>query len=392
MDLSERIQRLLVTPRREVRVEIPIEMDNGELGHFIGFRIQHNSDRGPMKGGLRYHFQVDDDEVRSLASLMTWKTAVVDLPFGGAKGGIACDPSKLSAHELERLTRGLVDRIHELIGPTMDVPAPDVGTNAQVMAWIMDQYSRYAGFHPAVVTGKPVDLYGSAGREEATGRGVLFVCDELLSEAGRRIQDCTFVVQGFGNVGSNTAKLLHRMEGKIVGVGDVNGGVANPKGLDIPALLDHVRKIGSIRGFEGGRPVSNDELLRLPCDVLIPAALGGVITPAVAREVNCKFIIEGANGPTTPEADEILDKRGIIVCPDILANAGGVTVSYFEWVQNIQQFRWSEVQVNTELEKIMRKSYKSVSRLAREKKLPLRTAAFIIGIGRVGRARVQRGL
>lgn len=392
MDLSERIQSLLITPSREVKVELAIEMDNGEIGHFAGYRIQHNSDRGPMKGGLRYHFQVDQDEVRSLASLMTWKTAVVDIPFGGAKGGITCDTAKMSEKELERLTRNLVDRIHDVIGPTRDIPAPDVGTNAQVMAWIMDQYSRYAGFQPGVVTGKPVDLHGSYGREEATGRGVVFVCDELLHEAGRNIQDCSFVVQGFGNVGAHTARILDGLKGKVVGISDVSGGLHDPKGLPVQDIFDYVKSHRMLKGFPMGRAVSNDELLRLPCDVLIPAALGGVITKQVAEELRCKFMVEAANGPTTPEADEVLDRRGIVTAPDILANAGGVTVSYFEWAQNIQQFRWPEVQVNTELEKIMRRSYRSVSKLARERKLNLRTAAFIVSIGRVGRARVQRGL
>ena len=393
LDLSPRVERLLVTPYREVKVDVSITLDNGELGTFIGYRVQHDKSRGPMKGGLRYHPTVDMDEALGLASLMTWKTAVVNLPYGGAKGGIAVDPATLSARELERLTRRFVQQIHDIIGPHRDIPAPDVNTNAQIMAWIMDEYSTIHGFSPAVVTGKPVELFGSRGREEATGRGVVWALEEMLTELGAgAVTGKRCAIQGFGNVGSWTARFLHERGAKVVAVSDVTGGVTSPEGLDIPALVTHARQRGSVAGFPGSDAVTNEALLTLDVDVLIPAALGGVLTKDNAKDVRARWVVEAANGPTTPEADEILQARGIVVLPDIYANAGGVTVSYFEWVQNVQQFTWDEDKVNAELHRHMREAYATIARVAREHRVPFRTAAFIVAIGRVGRATVLRGV
>jgi glutamate dehydrogenase (NAD(P)+) len=393
MDLSAHVERMLVTPFREVKVDVSITLDNGELGTFIGYRVQHDNSRGPMKGGLRYHPTVDMDEAQGLASLMTWKTAVVNIPFGGAKGGIAVDPATLTPREQERLTRRFVQQIHDIIGPQRDIPAPDVNTNAQVMAWIMDEYSRMHGFSPAVVTGKPVDLFGSRGREEATGRGVVLALAEYVKDAQRgQIRGKTFAVQGFGNVGSWTCRFLHDQGGRIVAVGDAGGAVRNADGLDIPALLEHVRTTRSVAGFAGGEAITNEALLLLDVDVLVPAALGGVITEANASEVRAKIVLEAANAPTTPKADEILQARGVIVLPDIWVNAGGVTVSYFEWAQNIQQFSWDEERITSELARHMREAYATLARVARERKVSLRTAAFIVAIGRVGRATTLRGV
>ena len=393
MDLSPRVERLLVTPYREVKVDVSVTLDNGELGTFIGYRVQHDKSRGPMKGGLRYHPTVDMDEALGLASLMTWKTAVVNLPYGGAKGGIAVDPAALSSRELERLTRRFVQQIHDIIGPQRDIPAPDVNTNAQIMAWIMDEYSTIHGFSPAVVTGKPVDLFGSRGREEATGRGVVWALEEMLIDlGGGAVASKRCAIQGFGNVGSWAARFLHERGAKVVAVSDVKGGVTSPEGLDIPALATHVRQRGSVAGFPGTDSVTNEALLTLDVDVLIPAALGGVLTRDNAKDVRARWVVEAANGPTTPEADEILHARGIPILPDIYANAGGVTVSYFEWVQNVQQFTWEEDKVNAELHRHLREAYATIARVAREHRVPLRTAAFIVAIGRVGRATVLRGV
>ncbi|MFZ5471819.1 MAG: Glu/Leu/Phe/Val family dehydrogenase [Myxococcota bacterium] len=392
MDVGERIETLLATPLREVKVQVSIELDSGEIRTFLGYRVQHDNSRGPMKGGLRYHPQVDQDEVVGLASLMTWKTAVVNLPFGGAKGGITCDPGRMSLKELERLTRKFVDQIQDIIGPTRDIPAPDVNTNPQVMAWIMDQFSKYHGHSPAVVTGKPLDLYGSKGREAATGRGILYVCREVLRDVGLPVKGARFALQGFGNVGSHTARLLHEDGGHVVAVSDVHGGVKNPSGLDVPALFDHVKRTGTVKGFGGGTPCSNEEVLAADCEVLLPAALGGVLTKATAPEVRARIVIEAANAPTDPEADEIFEKRGVLVVPDILANAGGVTVSYFEWVQNLQHLTWEEERVNAELERTMKESYERIAQISRNRKIPLRTAAYVLAIGRVGKATVLRGI
>ena len=367
MGLDDRIQALLTKPEREVKVSLVIERDNGQLATFTGYRVQHNSARGPMKGGLRYHPEVDMDEAAGLASLMTWKTAVVDLPFGGAKGGITCDPKTLSPGELERLTRKFVQKIHDVIGPQLDIPAPDVNTNATVMAWIMNEYSKIHGFNPAVVTGKPVELHGSAGREEATGLGVTLVLEDVLKDQGRQISDCTFAIQGFGNVGSNAAKFIHERGGKIVGVSDSSGGRVDPQGIDVAALLQHVQNHQRIAVFGAGEYCSNEQLLTTPCDVLVPAAMGDVFDASLARKVQTGIVLEAANGPTMPDADDVFRERGITVVPDILVNAGGVTVSYLEWVQNLQHVTWTLEAVRTHLKKTMSESYRSVADLAKHR-------------------------
>jgi glutamate dehydrogenase (NAD(P)+) len=323
---------------------------------------------------------------------MTWKTAVVDIPFGGGKGGINCDPNTLSRGELERITRKFVEKIHDFIGPDKDIPAPDVGTDAQVMAWIMNEYSKYHGFHPAVVTGKPVEFHGSAGREAATGYGVAIITREMLARLKMLVTGSTFAIQGYGNVGSHTARFLHAQGGKIVAVSDAYGGVYNPDGLDIAALDKHVAVDRKVVGFKGGESITNEHLLTIPVDVLIPAALGGVFDAAMARAVQAKLIVEAANGPTWPDADLVFRDRGIPVVPDILANAGGVVVSYFEWVQNLQHFRWPLEQIQREQETKMVDSFTKVYDLAQRKNVPLRTAAFMLAIRRVGRATVLGGI
>jgi glutamate dehydrogenase (NAD(P)+) len=392
MDVGERIETLLATPLREIKAQVSIELDNGEIRTFSAYRIQHDNSRGPMKGGLRFHPTITQEECVALASLMTWKTAVVNLPYGGAKGGIAVDPTQLSMKEVERLTRKYVDQIQDVIGPTRDIAAPDVNTNPQVMAWIMDQYSRYHGHSPAVVTGKPAELYGSRGRDAATGRGLLYITREILRDVGLPMKGTRFAIQGFGNVGSHTAQLLWQDGGVVVAVSDVYGGVYNPQGLDIPGLFEHVKRTGTVTGFGGGQACTNEDVLASDCDVLIPAALGYALNRSNANTVRARLVIEGANGPTHPEADEILEKRGVLVVPDILANAGGVTVSYYEWVQNLQHLTWEEDRVNAELEKTMKEAYDRVAQLARSRKVTLRTAAFILAIGRVGKATVLRGI
>ena len=394
MNLGPRVERLLLSLEAEHHVTIPIERDNGELAVFTGYRFQHNSARGPTKGGLRFHPMLDADDVRAMAALMTWKTAVVNVPFGGAKGGVACDPALLSQGELERVTRKFVERISQEIGPQRDIPAPDVNTNAQVMAWIMDQYSRLHGFAPAAVTGKPVELHGSEGREAATGYGVICVTESFLQDVGSSLKGATMAIQGFGNVGQFSALFAHERGAKIVAVSDVSGGVANQEGLNIPALVKFARSRHLLSEYQadGVSPINNDTLLTQEVDVLIPAALGGVLTPEVAHEVRAKVIVEAANGPTFPEADEILEKRGITIIPDILANAGGVTVSYFEWTQNLQCLRWTEKEVNDRLRQIMSAAYATIRSLVRSRKLDWRTAAYIVALGRVAKAAMLRGV
>ena len=392
MNLTSSMRELLLIPEREVKVQVPIKRDNGEIATFVGFRMQHNSKRGPMKGGLRYHHEVNADEVLALASLMTWKTAVVDIPYGGAKGGIAVNPKDLSIDELERLTRRFVDEIHDIFGPDKDIPAPDMGTNAQTMAWIMNQYEKFHGFSPGCVTGKPVELYGAEGREEATGRGVGTLTLALLRKFGRSIESSTVAIQGFGNVGTFTAAYLQKAGGKVVAISDVSGAIFNKDGIDITAALAWVADKKSLAGFPGGESITNEALLALDVDVLIPAALGGVLTEDNAKDVRARFIVEAANGPTTPEADAIFNKKDVIVLPDILANAGGVTVSYFEWVQNQQYFRWDLGRVREELERTMTRSFDKVWSTAQEKKVSLRVAAYLVGIGRVARATTLGGI
>ena len=393
MDLSANIRRLLLTPKREIQVQVAVERDSGEIATFIGYRVQHDNSRGPMKGGLRYHPAVDLDEVRSLAALMTWKTAVVNLPYGGAKGGMSLDPRQLSHRELETVTRKFVDGIHDLIGPDIDIPAPDMGTNDTVMAWIMNQYGKYHGFSPAVVTGKPVELHGLPGREEATGRGVGIFTIKFLSRLKRKPQETRVALQGFGNVGSHAAKFLHEAECKVVSVSDVSGAYHNANGLDVPRMLryalDHQ---GTLAGYREADPISNEQLLALDVDLLIPAALGGVITRDNADKIRAPAIIEAANSPIESDADEILFNKGVVVLPDILANAGGVTASYFEWVQNRQHYQWGLSRVRQELDRVLSEAFERVWEVSVERKVSLRTAAYILGIGRVGRATVMGGI
>jgi glutamate dehydrogenase (NAD(P)+) len=395
MGLGSRVERLLLSPEAEHHVSVPIELDNGDVAVFSGFRIQHNSARGPMKGGLRFHPSVDADDVRALASLMTWKTAVVNIPYGGAKGGIACDPTALSTGELERLTRKFTQRIGSTIGPQRDIPAPDVNTNAQVMAWMMDEYSRRHGYTPAVVTGKPLELQGSEGREAATGRGVVHIIEQALRDTGRSITGATIAVQGFGNVGAYAALLAHRRGARIVAVSDASGAVKHPGGLDVPLLFTDFavpRRALAEYQDDGVVRLSHEDLLTEDVDVLVPAALGGVLTEQVAKDLRARMVVEAANGPTLPEADAIFAHRGIAVLPDILANAGGVTVSYFEWAQNIQSMRWTEEEVNRRLEQVMLDSYHTVRGLVEQRNLTWRTAAYVVGLGRVAKATVLRGV
>ncbi len=394
MNLGPRVEQLLLSLEAEHHVTIPIERDNGELAVFSGYRFQHNSARGPTKGGLRFHPTLDADDVRALATLMTWKTAVVNVPFGGAKGGVACDPAHLSQGELERITRKFVERISQEIGPQRDIPAPDVNTNAQVMAWIMDHYSRLHGFAPAVVTGKPVELHGSEGREAATGYGVICVAEDFLGDLGKSLKGTTVAIQGFGNVGLFAARFAHERGAKIVAVSDMSGGVANPAGLDIPKLVEFARSRRLLAEYKDDdvSHITNDALLIYEVDLLIPAALGGVLTREVAGEVRAKIIVEAANAPTLPEADEIFARRGITVIPDILANAGGVTVSYFEWTQNLQCLHWTENEVNARLRQIMTAAYTTIREVVRSRNLDWRTAAYIVALGRVAKAAMLRGV
>jgi len=390
LELPERLREILITPIRVVKVDLVFDDDNGKLQHYLGFRVQHNKARGPMKGGLRFHPDMDEDHAAALANLMTWKTAVVDVPFGGAKGGINCDPSKMSERELNVVTRKFVEQTKEIIGPTTDIPAPDVNTNAKVMGWIMDEYSKYAGFSPAVVTGKPLHLFGSEGRDEATGRGVMVVLDEALKGLGKSWQDIRVAVQGFGNVGSNAARLIADQGAKIVAIGDHMGGVSNDDGLDIAALNEWVKEHRTVKGFAGGSPFHSPDVITWDVDVLIPAALEGAVNKGNVNEVKADIIVEGANAPTSPEAHEVLVERGVLVVPDILANAGGVTVSYFEWVQNIQQFSWQYDRVQQELTSTMRRAYAAVNKVARQYSIDMRTAAFVLAIRRVGKAAMAR--
>jgi glutamate dehydrogenase (NAD(P)+) len=390
LGLADKVRTVLLTPRRIVKVEIAIEREDGELQVYNGYRVQHNMARGPMKGGLRYHPDMDEDHAAALANLMTWKTAVVDVPYGGAKGGINCDPRSMSERDLFGVTVRFVEQMKEVIGPTLDIPAPDVNTNAKVMGWIMHEYSKYAGFSPGVVTGKPLELFGSEGRDAATGRGVMDVLAAALEEQGKSFAEVTVAVQGFGNVGSNAALLIAERGARIVAVADHTGGVSNDKGLDVPALDAWVDEHHGVRGFPGGEAFENTEIITWDADVLVPAALEDSIHKDNAAGVKASIVVEGANAPTTPEADEILNEKGVLVVPDILANAGGVTVSYFEWAQNIQQFKWDEERVNAELDKKMARAYTSVREVAQKYDVDMRTAAFVLAIRRVGKAALAR--
>ena len=390
--LDDSARLLLATPEREIRVQLPLRRDDGSLDVFIGYRVQHNSARGPYKGGIRFHPTADLDEVRALASLMSWKTAVVDVPYGGAKGGIAVDTSTLSKPELERLTRRYTRAISDLIGPTRDIPAPDMATNAQTMAWILDEYSQRFGHSPGVVTGKPIELGGSAGRTEATGTGAIICLDQAVKAAGMDRAATTIAIQGFGNVGSWAAREAKERGYKVVAVSDVSGAVHCADGLDVQALWDRMADHGTIVGAPGTEQITNEELLALDVDVLIPAAVAGVINPDNVDTIRARMIVEGANGPVTPRADEKLAAGGVIVLPDILANAGGVTVSYFEWVQNIQRFRWQRSRVMGELETTLTNGYRLVSQRAQKYGVSMRLAAFVVGLERVRDASDLRGL
>jgi glutamate dehydrogenase (NAD(P)+) len=391
LGLDEGVRRMLVEPWRELRVSLPVRMDDGHIEVFIGYRVQHNAARGPYKGGIRYHQHADEDETRALASLMTWKTALMDVPFGGSKGGVSVDPHALSNEELNRLTRRYTLSIQHLLGPHRDIPAPDLGTSAQTMAWIMDAYGQANGYTPAVVTGKPVEVGGSLGREAATGRGAMFVLQDACRDLGIVLRHCRIVLQGFGNVGSWFAQVAHEEGAHIVAVADHKGGVYNSGGLDIPALREHERVTGSVAGFTGGESISNHDIFEVESDILVPAAIENVITEENVGRIKTHLVLEAANHPTTPEADSVLVERGISVLPDILVNGGGVTVSYFEWTQNLQQFHWTEEQVNTELRTRMAHAYKAVSDKARSTGLKYRDAAFEIGVERVARAAEMRG-
>jgi glutamate dehydrogenase (NAD(P)+) len=396
LDLPEGLVEFMKWPRRELTVNFPVRLDNDQIQLFTGFRVHHNTVLGPSKGGIRYSPHVNLDEVRALAMWMSWKCALVNLPYGGAKGGVIVDPKAHSQTELANLTRRFTSEILLLIGPQIDIPAPDMGTNAQTMAWMMDTYSMTVGYSvPAVVTGKPLNIGGSMGREEATGRGVIVCMLEALRQHGfnRSPRDISVAVQGFGNVGSNAAKRANELGFKVVAVSDVTGGYYNPHGLNIREMVDFVDRSQkhSLEGYRGAERITNAELLELPCDVLIPAALEGQLTAENAPRVKAKLIVEGANGPTTPDADDIFVERGVVVVPDILANAGGVTVSYFEWVQGLQEFFWDEDEVYRRLERILVRAYDEVSHAMEVYSVDMRTAAQITAINRVAQATLTRG-
>jgi glutamate dehydrogenase (NAD(P)+) len=391
LELSDEMRAVLATSYRELAVQIPVKMDDGRLVVFRGYRIQHNGARGPYKGGIRYHESADLDEVRALAALMTWKNALIDVPFGGAKGGVQCEPGVLSSNELQRLTRRFTSMISYIIGVHRDIPAPDMGTNAQTMAWMMDAYGQRYGYAPAIVTGKPVELGGSPGREEATGRGVVIAGREIARRMGLEWKGASVAIQGFGNVGYWTSVLAAESGAKVVAVSDVGGATFNPEGLDVAEVVKHQKESVSVTNYPRGEGITNDDLLELDCDVLIPAAIHGVINIKNADAIKATLIVEAANGPTTPAADRILNERGVTIVPDILANSGGVTVSYFEWVQNIQQFRWELQQVNFELKKRMKKATELVHNRAEEHGVSLRDAAYAIAVNRVAHAAEIRG-
>lgn len=393
MGLEDDLRHILRVPKRELTTHFPVKMDDGTVRAFTGYRVQHNITRGPGKGGIRYHQDVSLDEVRALAMWMTWKCAVVNIPFGGAKGGVIVDPAALSLRELENLTRRFATEISPLIGHDGDIPAPDVNTNQQIMAWLMDTISMHHGhLESAITTGKPLGLGGSLGRSDATGRGVSFVVASAAKFLGMNLTDAPVVVQGFGNVGSVSALMLHDLGCRIVGISDVNGGIYNKDGIDPHAVLRHMKKTRTVVDYPGCERVENHELLELPCDILVPAALEKQITRENAPRIRPKILAEGANGPTTPEADEILFANNVFVIPDVLANAGGVTVSYFEWVQDLQSFFWDEDEINHRLKLVMDASFNAVNERAQAHKIPLRLAANILAIERVAEATRLRGI
>jgi glutamate dehydrogenase (NAD(P)+) len=391
LGLADDLRVVFWTPYREVTVQIPVKLTDGKTHVFSGYRIQHNGARGPYKGGIRFHPEVDIDEVRALASLMTWKTAVAGVPFGGAKGGVNCPANELEPSELQRIARSFMDKIEKVLGPTRDIPAPDVNTNAQTMAWLMDEYGKLHGHTPAIVTGKPITLEGSLGREAATGRGCVYMFREAAPQLGLSPADTTFVVQGFGNVGSWAARIMQQLGAKMIGVSDAQGAIRKDSGIDANELQAHIAGGERITEFDGVETIDPDDLVAIPCDVFIPAALGGMIHEQNADRMQCKMLVEGANSPTTPAADRILRDNGTYVIPDVMANAGGVVVSYFEWVQNLQHFRWEEREVNDRLGTIMRRAFREVSARAKEEGLDLREASYLVGIERVVDAAKTRG-
>ena len=393
LKLDPGIHAILKTPKRILTVSIPTMMDDGGLKVFTGFRVQYNDARGPFKGGIRYHPQVSLDEVKALSAWMTWKCSVADIPFGGAKGGVICNPKKMSQGELERMTRRYATAISPIIGPYKDIPAPDVYTTAQIMAWIVDTYSMLNGVvEPAVVTGKPISIGGSLGRDTATGRGAAFCTREAVKVTGRPLKSSTFAVQGYGNAGSNYAIILQEMGAKLVAASDSKGGATNRKGIDARKLLEYKEKTGSVVGFPGTEEISNEQVLEAECDILSPSALENSITKDVAKRVRAKIIAECANGPTTPEADKILDAKKVLLIPDILANSGGVIVSYLEWVQNLQRLYWTEEEVNERLEKKITVAFHAVNKEMRKSGVSMRTAAMMVGVGRVADAVKTLGL
>jgi glutamate dehydrogenase (NAD(P)+) len=391
LKLPDDLRVVFWTPYREVTVQIPVKLSDGKVHVFSGYRIQHNGARGPYKGGVRFHPEVDIDEVRALASLMTWKTAVAGVPFGGAKGGVNCPAEELERSDVQKITRSFMDKVEKVLGPTRDIPAPDVNTNAQVMAWMMDEYGKLHGHTPAICTGKPIALEGSYGREAATGRGCVYMFREAAPHLGLSPADTTFAVQGFGNVGSWAARIMQQLGARMVAVSDAHGAIRNDAGIDANALQDHIAADGRITEFSGVEQIDPDDLIAVPCDVFIPAALGGMIHEGNAARMECKVVLEGANSPTTPAADQILRDKDVYIIPDVMANAGGVVVSYFEWVQNLQHFRWDEREVNDKLGTIMRRAYREVSARAREEGIDLREAAYLVGIERVVEAAQTRG-
>ncbi len=393
LNLDPGLRKVLREPRRELHVHFPVKMDDGSVQVFAGFRVQHNLGRGPAKGGIRYHQNVSIDEVKALAMWMTWKCAVVGIPFGGGKGGVIVDPKKLSRRELENLTRRFATEIEVLIGPERDIPAPDVNTNAQTMAWIMDTYSMHVGYTvPGVVTGKPVSLGGSEGRNEATARGTVYCVIDAARHLQLNLGDATVVVQGFGNAGSIAAQLMSEQGAKVLAVSDSTGGIHNPEGLDIARVVSWKAEHGTVVGFPGAKAVTNEEILEIECDVLIPAALENQITANNAERIKAKIVAEAANGPTTPEADDILFRRGVFMIPDILCNAGGVTVSYFEWVQDLNRDHWSLETVNTKLLGIMTKAFSETLTIALREQVNMRLAAYLLAVERVADATSMRGL
>ncbi len=393
LGLPQAMRAILRKPKRELIVNFPVRMDNGDVEMFTGYRVQHNITRGPAKGGIRFSPAVSLDEVRALAMWMTWKCAVVGIPFGGAKGGVICDPHKMSRTELERMTRRYATEISIIMGPNSDIPAPDMNTNPQVMAWMMDTYSMHQGYSvPAVITGKPLAIGGSEGRLEATARGVQIVTREALKDLNMLPERCAVVIQGFGNVGSVTARLLADLGCKIVALSDIKGGVYNPTGIDVHTALRYSKEHGNLSGLPGTERVTNAELLELPCEILVPAALENQLTVRNAARVKAHLIVEAANGPTTPDAEAILYDKGVTIVPDILANAGGVTVSYFEWVQDLQRFFWDEPEINNRLETIMTRGYYATRHKAKELQTNLRMGAYLLAVARVAEATELRGV